>query len=230
LFALCISVISLLVASAAAAETRLKLETHYDDRVTSEGYSEDLDVLFNALSDTPENSDNRYWYHWYDHGHSILIADVGVHVYADSDGDGYFTHFSVSFDIDVSYGSAWVYALVYLRDDQSEYRLFHTTEVFEVYEHLGSDRYEIESKLVANYPAGHYDVLIEVYEAGDAELRDSVSGAENRNLFAIPLESGLLDDGPTRQVVHASVGSWNPLALAVMTVLGWLRYHSRRRH
>ncbi|MBX2884993.1 MAG: choice-of-anchor H family protein [Granulosicoccus sp.] len=194
-----------LTTSSASASTVVEFQTVYDDHTVRESYTNDLDILFNDLElarQAEQNIPNRY--HWH---RSIVIADVGTHVYSDFDHDGFYTHFSASFDVDVGYGSAWIYAKIYLRDSTSDYRLFHTTEVFEIYDNLGTDRYKVESKLVSNYPADYYDLRIEIFEAGNADIRDSVDASTHRTLFALPLESDFLDDGPRDEVVHGTVGS-----------------------
>ncbi len=208
--------------STAQGSTVVRLQTDYENHQVSESYEEDLDVLYNELELARSTDWGQSRWH-YDHNRKIAVVDVGSHVYADYDKDGYFTHFSLSFDIDAGYGSAWVYARIYLRDAISDYTLFHTTEVFEIYDNLGTDRYKVESKLVANYPAAHYDVLIEVYEAGDPNLRDSVDASTHQNLFALPLESDRLDDGPRDVIIHGTVGSSTLAGLAVLTLFSLRR-------
>lgn len=218
------ALVSLLVAatgiSQAHGSTVVRLQTEYDTHQVSESYEADLDELYNDL-DAARRSDaelsERLNYHRpYHYEQHISVVDVETHLYSDYDLDGYFSHFSVSFDIDAGYGSAWVYARVYLRDGSSDYTLFHTTEVFEIYDNLSSDRYKIESKLVANYPAGNYDVLIEVFEAGDPAVRDAVDASTHQILFALPLESDRLDDGPRDVIIHGSVGSSTLGGLAIL--------------
>ena len=63
----------------------------------------------------------------------------------------------------------------------------------------------------------HYDVLIEVYEAGDPDIQDSVDASTHQNLFALPLESDQFDDGPRDVIIHGSVGS---TTLGGLTLLG----------
>lgn len=210
------TLVAVLGVSATQASTVVRLQTDYENHQVSESYVADLDEVYQEMELARSADGTRTGWHYQQHQQHVSIVDVGSHVYSDYDHDGYFTHFSLSFDIDAGYGSAWVYARIYLRDDTSDYTLFHTTEVFEIYNNLGSDRYKVESKLVANYPAAHYDLLIEVFVAGDPNVRDVVDASTHQNLFALPLESDRLDDGPRDVIIHGSVGSSTLGGLAIL--------------
>jgi len=215
-----------MMVSPLSAATIVQLQTDYSDYQVKERYTHDLDVLYQnadqarsaaSREDTARNGGRHSWHR------GIVIADVGTHVFSDFDQDGYFTHFSVSFDVDTGYGEAWVYARIYLREGSGDYVLFHTTEVFEIYGNLSTDRYKVESKLLANYPASYYDILIDVYVAGDTEIRDTVDATTHRNLFALPLESDLLDDGPRQEIIRGSIGSTTLTGLLALCLIALRR-------
>lgn len=119
----------------------------------------------------------------------VLIISVGSSVYSDFDRDGFFTNFSLSFDADVRYGNEWVYARIFLRASGEDYLFFHTSDAFEIYESSSFDEYRLESELVSNYPAGYYDVRIELRDAFNDRLLDIVDASTHSTLFALPLES-----------------------------------------
>lgn len=120
---------------------------------------------------------------------NVLIVSVGSSIYSDFDRDGFFTNFSLSFDADVRFGDEWVYARIFLRASGSDYLFFHTSDAFEIYESSSFDEYRLESELVSNYPAGYYDVRIELRDAFNDRLLDIVDASTHPTLFALPLES-----------------------------------------
>lgn len=167
----------------------------------------------------------------------VLIVSVGSSVFSDFDNDGFFTRFSLSFDADVRYGEEWVYANIFLRGGGGDYRFFHSSDAFEIYDTSSFDEYRLDSELVSNYPAGYYDVRIELRDAFNDRLLDAVDASTHRTLFALPLESqdssnfensvdpqilgplaiDLTQPEPLReQIVHEQVGA----AYALLPLLG----------
>jgi len=178
------------VNTATAAEEKEQVmpiltQTLTDNNVFSEGYATPLQQWI-------EQADNkRRSLPLSQHGGNaeIWVADVGALLFSDTDHDGYFAGFSVSLDVDVEWGFADVYAKIYLQPNGDELRFLHATNVFTVYEREASDRYRVDIDLIDNYPAGDYDVIIDLVDASNNHLVDSVSYLTHRNLDNLPLES-----------------------------------------
>jgi len=236
----------LLPVSATFATTEFRFEQNTNTKSVSEGYSGNLDILLQEREEARHASalaaanQNRVQtedatggpltahpyrfpqiYLNHDHDH-VYIVSVGTSVYSDADQDGFFSKFSLRFDADTAYGEEDVYAQIYLRNDGDNYELFHTSRVFEVYESLGSDEYELDSRLVSNYPAGYYDIRVELRDAYDDELYDMVDASSHRTLSGLPLESselngvntqsldlvdGDLVDGRREQIISEQIGA-----------------------
>ena len=130
----------------------------------------------------------------------VWIVSVGSSVYSDADRDGFFSNFSISLDADTVYLDARVYARILLREGDQEYQLFHTSQIFDLRNYSLGDSYRIEGKLVSNYPAAYYDVQVDLFDAYDGSLLDSVDASTHRTLYALPLESldsvGVFAGGP----------------------------------
>ena len=91
------------------------------------------------------------------------IYDANINLLSDLDGDGYHHAFNLSFDVDVSFDSATVYAKLYLSRNGGPWTQYHTTALFDIYDDAYSDAYEVTTELEDGYPPGYYDVLIEVF-------------------------------------------------------------------
>ena len=100
-----------------------------------------------------------------------------------------------------------------------------------------SDEYRIDIELVRNYPIGDYDLFIDLIDANDHAIVDSVSAYEVSNLSRLPLESEEFDNDPApitpvtqihsptinsniRVVEHSGAGSaWLLLALGIPAIV-----------
>ena len=102
------------------------------------------------------------------------IYDADVFLLSDLDGDGYHHAINVSFDVDVSYDSATVYAKLYLSRDGGPWSQYHTTDLFNIYGDNYSDAYEVTTELLEGYPPGYYDILIEVFSLNHAGIVTSL--------------------------------------------------------
>lgn len=117
------------------------------------------------------------------------INDIGTLLYADLDGDGYFSGLSLSIDVDSRYSQHEVYVIVDIVDETSVSERLHTTRSFHVYGRSLSDEYRIDIDLVQNYYPGIYDLQISLVDERDNRLLDQVNASDFRNLSALPLES-----------------------------------------
>jgi len=123
------------------------------------------------------------------YNNSVWIVSVGSSVYSDADRDGFFSDFSIRFDADTEYLDARVYVRILLREGDQDYQLFHTSQTFDLYNYSLGDTYRVDGSLVSNYPANYYDVQVDLFDAYDGSLLDTVNASTHRTLSALPLES-----------------------------------------
>ena len=109
--------------------------------------------------------------------------DAYVTLFADEDADGYFTGIELEFDADTVYTAADVYALTYLSLDYGPWNVYAETADFTLYGASDTDGYVIETELVAGYPPGDYDILIELYDTFDGSLVASFGPEETSELL-----------------------------------------------
>ena len=104
----------------------------------------------------------------YDQVFEIFAGDVQL--ISDLDGDGFHHAIRVSFDVDVSYDSATVYAKLYLSREGGPWSQYFTTDLFNVQGDDYSDVYEVETELMEGYAPGYYAVLVEIYSLDHAYM------------------------------------------------------------
>lgn len=124
------------------------------------------------------------------------VYDATTDVFADRDADGYFRFLRVRFDVDTIYSEAWVYAEIYLSADGNSWEHLYSTQDFDVWGQDPDDDYEVETELVSGYPAGLYDVLIEIYDADTGVLVDEFGPNESPEFSLLPLEDASRDGLP----------------------------------
>jgi MYXO-CTERM domain-containing protein len=158
------------------------------------------------------------------------VYEATTDLFGDNDGDGYYRFLRVRFDVDSIYVSAWVYAEIYLSADGMAWEHLYSTQDFEVFGADPYDDYEVETELVSGYPAGLYDVLIEIYDADTGELLDEFGPNESPEFSMLPLEDstrdGLPAPPPTIIIEDGGGGAVSWLALAGL--LGALALRRRR--
>lgn len=104
------------------------------------------------------------------HDQLFEIYNAEVQLLADLDGDGYHHALDVAFDVDVSYGSAALYAKLYLSREGEPWSQYFTTDLFHIHGEDASDVYQVETELVEGYPPGYYAVLVEIYSLDHAYM------------------------------------------------------------
>jgi hypothetical protein len=104
------------------------------------------------------------------HDQLFEIYDADVYLGSDFDGDGYYHQIRVTFDIDVSYQEATVYAKLYLSRNGEPWSQYYTTDLFHIDGDSYADVYEVDTELVEGYQPGYYAVLIEVYSLNHAHM------------------------------------------------------------
>jgi len=153
------------------------------------------------------------------------IYDAHTHLIGDEDNDGYYQKFSITFDAD-SESSYWetVYAKLYLSSDGGNTWLhYFTTKDFIIEDNASYDDYEVVTTLYNGYPAGEYDVLIDLYEHDDEHhIVATYSSFDDNDLFALPLESKNYDargTTPSSKSHGSGGGSFNVFILMSMILM-----------
>ena len=184
-----------------------------------EGYNTQPPAQSALQQDTPIQLANRHSPH-----HRFFdLYNISVLLFDDYDHNGFYSEFSLSFDLDVEYGSADVYAEIYIRQHGYDFELLHVTEIFTIWHHAAYDSYEVTSTLLENYPSAYYDLHIELYDAYGSPyepvaIADSDYYAE---LYALPLESRHYH--ATGSAVSVSYGGTGSPFLALLSlILVWL--------
>ena len=149
--------------------------------------------------------------------HSIYDADVVL--FDDFDSDGFFHFLSVRIDADSVRDSAWVYAELYLSPDGITWEHYHSTGDFWIGGATSDDEFYVETELVSGYPAGYYDLLVELYDADFGTYSDEFGPNQSDGMSLLPLEDATRDPEPVEVVIVDGGGGafglvWLPLLLA----------------
>ena len=151
-----------------------------------------------------------------------------VELFSDDDRDGYYHGIDLLFDADSFFGFAEVYAVVYLSLDGGPWNEYAVTEDFTLLGATSDDDYVIVTELVAGYPTGSYDILIELFDAYDDSLLAYIGPDDTSELAFLPLEDTGRDiaDVPDVVVVNHHSGG-GALGWCLILALGLV---ALRRH
>lgn len=167
----------------------------------------------------------QYGDHW--------VYDAGTELFFDADGDGFYHYLRVHFDVDSYFDRAYVFARLYTSPDGQTWDLYYETDDFLVTGAVADDAYEVESELVANYPPGSYDVLLEIYDADSGVLVDEFGPEESSAFSLLPLEDTRFDGLPPPPVVvssgHGGGGSMAWITWLMLAAAGSLRLLRRAK-
>ncbi|MFT5757454.1 MAG: hypothetical protein ACI9LM_002188 [Alteromonadaceae bacterium] len=165
--------------------------------------------------------------------HDFGIYSVLTFLEDDLDGDGYYQTFSVSFDADVysstsNYDSE-VYAELYLSKDGVNWLHYYSTDNFIIHANTDEDEYEVITTLLDGYKAGHYDVLIDLYEVGYDDIVATYRSDDNDVLPALALESSDFDRPYVEEVhiYHNSGGSTSVFTSLFIVLIAGIRLLKR---
>lgn len=155
---------------------------------------------------------------------AFWIFDAWVEFFHDEDRDGYFSHFSVEFDVDTEYHSAEVYARLYLGKDEV-FKEYHTSSNFNIFSDNSHDSFVVESELLNGFYPGEYEVLIEVYDAYSDELVAVFDGNDDADLYLLSLESKEYESVQRVVVLEhgGSVSLWSLLLLPLLLMTRYFR-------
>lgn len=167
-----------------------------------------------ASSETP-NTD--FWFY-----------TVDVELFADEDLDGYSHGIDLLFDADTVYEQADVYAVLYLSREGGPWYEYAATDVFPLYGATSDDDFVVVSELLSGYPAGSYDLLIELYDTWDNAFVADIGPESSPELSLLPLEDAERDTPAEPPVVDDGGGSVD-LAFLVLLASAFVIQVRRRR-
>jgi hypothetical protein len=163
-------------------------------------------------SDNSRAPNTDFWFY---------TADVSL--FADRDGDGYYYGIDLLFDADTYYSVADVYAVVYLSLEGGPWREYASTETFPIDGASGDDEYVIVTELLSGYPAGSYEMLIELYDAWDDSFVADIGPESTSALAFLPLEDSERDaPAIATRVVTIRQGGGGAADWLVLLALGLL--------
>jgi hypothetical protein len=143
-----------------------------------------------------------------------------VELFNDRDRDGYYHGIDLLFDADTYYAFADVYAVVYLSLE------YAATEDFTLFGASSEDDYVIVTELLAGYPTGSYDVLIELFDAYDDTFLAYFGPDDTSELAFLPIEDAERDVADVRDVTvvnHHHGGGSTGIVLILVLALVTLR-------
>lgn len=159
------------------------------------------------------------------------IFDADTRLLFDNDRDGYFTRLELDFNADTVFGSADVYAIVYVSRDGGPWEELTTTTIFSIFGADASDEYFVDADLLSGYPSGSYDVLIELYDTFDGAFVAEFGPADSNELFDLPMEDQLIDSvvigGPVVGIRQGGGGSTSLAFLALLLLTAGIAQHRR---
>lgn len=163
---------------------------------------------------TSQSPNSDFWFY---------TADVEL--FGDDDHDGYYHGIDLLFDADTYFGFAEVYAVVYLSLEGGPWNEYAATEDFALLGASSDDDYVIVTELVAGYPTGSYDILVELFDAYDGSFLAYIGPDDTSELAFLPLEDSGRDIANVPEVIvvnHHSgggaLGWWLILALGLVAL------------
>ena len=155
------------------------------------------------------------------------IYSVDVDLFSDRDGDGYYYGIDLLFDADTIYASADVYAVAFLSYEGGPWNEYAVSNDFTLFGATATDDYVMVSELLTGYPAGRYDLLLELYEADTGLYVASVGPAESFELADLPLEDADRDQ-PQVVVTTGGGGATGAFLLTLLAGIAWRRRQAAR--
>ena len=164
----------------------------------------------------------------------VSIYDASTTLISDFDDDGFYHRFSVAIDADTVYSEYWVYATLYLSYEGGPWNYYATSTDFHIHGDSELDAFVIETELAEGFPAGYYDIRIELHDAESGDYLLSYGPYNDASLSALPLEDSVYDDASasiaysTEVIVaghsHGGLGLW---FVAGFSLVGLLRRFAR---
>jgi hypothetical protein len=159
----------------------------------------------------------------------FYTADVVL--FNDHDRDGFYHGIDLLFDADTYYAFAEVYAVVYLSLDGGPWNEYAVTDDFTLFGSSSEDEYVIVTELVSGYPAGSYDLLIELFDAYDHSFLAWYGPEDTSELAFLPLEDATRDVADTPDVIvvnREGGGSAGPVFILLLSLVAFAKTRARR--
>lgn len=145
-------------------------------------------------------------------------ADIVL--FNDQDRDGYYHGIDLLFDADTYYTVAEVYAVVYLSFEGGPWNEYGATENFTIFGSSSDDDYVLVTELLEGYPAGSYDLLIELFDAYDDTFLAWMGPEDTSELAFLPLEDAGRDAAVVPEVIVVNRGGGGSLGWLLILGLG----------
>ena len=124
-----------------------------------------------------------------------------------------------------------MYAVVYLSLEGGPWNEYAATEIFSLFGATSDDDYVIVTELLAGYPSGSYDLLIELFDAYDDSFLAYFGPDDTSELAFLPLEDADRDIAVPEIIVIERGGGGSSgyllillLGLAALSKLRGARY------
>lgn len=115
------------------------------------------------------------------------ILGVTTLLLIDSDQDGHYSQFRVTFDPDADFDGTFAYARVWVRPQGGTWIEEHVSDDFPVDASGTADLYSFTADWISGYPTAHYDIQIDLHDSATSALLAS-AGSERPELSRLPLE------------------------------------------
>jgi len=164
------------------------------------------------------------------------IHDITTTLTTDRDGDGFFSSFNMSIDVDTVYAESLVYAQIYFLNEYNEWELEFTSSDVSIFSNSSNDSIDVDFHWQSGYPTRHYDFKVVVIDAF-SQQRLFETGRNYAGLNALPLESSSVDNTANQPPVSftnsttssgaggGAFGSYAIILLCLLIAIRWL--HSR---
>ncbi|MDH5473161.1 MAG: choice-of-anchor H family protein [Gammaproteobacteria bacterium] len=153
------------------------------------------------------------------------IFNASSNLISDFDYDGFYHRFRVTVDADTIYQSAHVYAKLYLSYEGGPWNYYACSSTYHINGDSSLDSFTIETELTDGYPAGYYDIRIELYDADYDTYLLAYGPYDNTSLSTLPLEDSYRDaNGYGHHSIETDVfisgsGSMDWLMLTIASLL-----------
>lgn len=151
--------------------------------------SSKLDYRLESASLSLEISSIEYF-----DSHDFYIYDASSSLISDIDSDGFYHRFSINIDVDTYLSEALVYARLYLSYEGGPWEYFASSDQYLIHSDSALDAFTIETELADGFPAGHYDIRIELYDGYTGHWILAYGPYNDASLSVLPLEDSYADD------------------------------------
>ena len=122
---------------------------------------------------------------------------------------------------------------LYLSYEGGPWNYYASSDDFHIHGDSELDIYVVETELAEGFPAGYYDIRIELYDAEYGDWLLTYGPYDDDSLSALPLEDSVYDDvyyssAYTTEVIVAGHGGISVWLLAVFGIMGVARLISHR--